>query len=82
MSRTRPSQYFGVYPRVGGGTASKGVDQVGVMGLSPRGRGNPGTRGRDVDNRGVYPRVGGGTLFATNHLDWPMGLSPRGRGNP
>ena len=29
-----------VYPRVGGGTASNGADQVGVMGLSPRGRGN------------------------------------------
>ena len=36
-------EFNGVYPRVGGGTASPAVELSPVMGLSPRGRGNPPT---------------------------------------
>ena len=50
-----------VYPRVGGGTASKLAPSLMRAGLSPRGRGNRrGGAGEPAPNK-VYPRVGGGT---------------------
>ena len=59
---------FSVYPRVGGGTEVKQLDQWQELG----GHGKP----------RVYPRVGGGTATTTVRAPELLGLSPRGRGNP
>ena len=54
------------------------------MGLSPRGRGNPGriSKTNGLTAR-VYPRVGGGTPAddRSGSMVLIAGLSPRGRGN-
>ena len=52
-----------------------------MMGLSPRGRGEPCPVAQRHRWAEVYPRVGGGTLTERPSALSKTGLSPRGRGN-
>ena len=56
----------GSYPRVGGGTVALAMILIGVVGLSPRGRGNHGFAGfavKGVEN-GLSPRGRGNRLMS------------------
>ena len=52
-----------------------------LLGLSPRGRGNPARPVPPWYGQKVYPRVGGGTFSGFEFVVADFGLSPRGRGN-
>ena len=82
--RWASSRLSAVYPRVGGETPGSTIQNLGMEGLSPRGRG---TDPSSAPNRlihfrwRVYPRVGGETWNTPSAFCRAAGLSPRGRGN-
>ena len=79
--RTIPPMPEPVYPRACGGTWGDIRDARGVIGLSPRLRGNPyGLWWGAVQGR-VYPRACGGTSVNSVTFAGLIGLSPRLRGN-
>ena len=64
-----------------GGTEPTAAEEMDVLGLSPRVRGNPHEAGAVLASPGVYPRVCGGTVSAPWKVAYMVGLSPRVRGN-
>ena len=79
VSRAREST---VYPRVCGGTAVTPSSGVGVVGLSPRVRGNLPPWELATQSAAVYPRVCGGTHVGAVRRRGAQGLSPRCAGEP
>ena len=71
-----------VYPRVGGGNPVFRDHELGLPGLSPRGRGKLPLSGLAHAPSMVYPRVGGGNPGRPAPGQQQRGLSPRGRGKP
>ena len=71
----------GVYPRACGGTPIMGCVVLLDEGLSPRLRGNRGSRERRHCRVGSIPRACGGTGMTSTSRSAGHGLSPRLRGN-
>ena len=70
-----------VYPRTGGGNASRSVETETWYGLSPHGRGKPFPSGENSAARRSIPARAGETPFPTP-LAWPRRVYPRtGGGN-
>ena len=59
----RAARHSGVYPRVGGGNAVKGVTTLAPHGLSPRGRGKPRTEAPRAETDRSIPAWAGETDF-------------------
>ena len=70
-----------VYPRVGGATHPARRHSTFVMGLSPRGRGNPGDQAERKRQRRSIPAWAGQPPTPEPTPLLQLGLSPRGRGN-